>query len=328
MLRGSELDAENAEARQAVIALLAQAPFQQWVSFSSFARFVYRLNPQFLQKRQRLFSMPHWWIEYDEGRTLRPTQLNDWLRAEYYYLARLLRGPLHWWGICDIANAPDGRLAAFRLTPLARWLLHGDVEPVSPQENTATTSYGTNGTYRANAAEDAMMRVTEHDELLVSCTTQAWPLIQLLDRFAQAAGVQHGRLCYRLTPSALGAALSNGTSPEPLLVALQQLSVQESGTAQEKQSALALTRLITQLERWIASYGHVRLYTGVALVEVADAVVMRELQATTSLEAQILHSVQPTLHILKKAGAERLIDELKRRSQSPLLHGEEEYGAE
>ncbi len=331
MLRISELEAENAEARQAVIALLAQTPFQQWVSFSSFARFVYRLNPLFLQKRQRLFSMPHWWIEYEEGRPLRPTQLNDWLRAEYYYLAHLIRGPLHWWGVCDIAYARDGRLAAFRLTPLARWLLHGDVEAALSEDD--TLAQAAESSYDTTAAEDTTIMVTPQDELLVPCTAQAWPLISLLDRFAQTAGVQNGRLCYRLTPAALGAALSNGTSPEPLLAALQQLSVQDKDSgdardAQERQSTLALTRIIAQLERWIASYGRIRLYTGVALVEVAEAVVMRELQATTSLEEHILHSVQPTLHILKKVGAERLIDELKRRSQSPLLHGEEEYGAE
>lgn len=323
MLRSSELDEENAEARQAVLALLAQTPFQQWISFSSFARFVYRLNPLFLQKRQRLFSMPHWWIEYEEGRALRPTQLNDWLRAEYYYLARLLRGPLHWWGLCDIANAHDGRLAAFRLTPLARWLLHGDVTPaLSAAEIVAENAHIAYNPSVMDGTAGAQIVVTPQDELLVPCTTQDWPLIQLLDRFAQAAGVRKNRLRYRLTPAALGAVMSNGTSPEALLTALQQLG--ERG----EQSSQAITRIIDQLERWIASYGRIRLYTGVALVEVADNIVMRELQATTSLEEQILHSIHPTLHILKKAGAERLVDELKRRSQAPLLHSEEDYGAE
>ncbi len=61
-LRSGELEAENSEARQFLLALLAEAPLEQWISFPAFARFVYRLNPLFLQKRQRLYSSPHWWI--------------------------------------------------------------------------------------------------------------------------------------------------------------------------------------------------------------------------------------------------------------------------
>ncbi|MBO0783507.1 MAG: hypothetical protein J2P37_32245, partial [Ktedonobacteraceae bacterium] len=72
ILRPGELDAENREARQSLLALLSQVPAGQWVSFPSFARFVYRLNPLFLQKRQHLFSTPHWWLERTEGRPLRP----------------------------------------------------------------------------------------------------------------------------------------------------------------------------------------------------------------------------------------------------------------
>jgi len=35
ILRSGELDAENSEARQTIIALLAQAPLNQWISFSA-----------------------------------------------------------------------------------------------------------------------------------------------------------------------------------------------------------------------------------------------------------------------------------------------------
>ena len=90
----------------------------------------------------------------------------------------------------------------------------------------------------------------------------------------------------------------------------------------------ALASMLTQLERWIASYGRVRIYTGVTLLEAADALVMRELSVTTSLDEQIVRPIHPTLHILKKAGSERILDELKRRGQSPLVHDEELYGTE
>ncbi len=225
VLRPKELDEENSEARRALIALLAQAPLNQWINFTAFARFVYRINPTFLQKRQRLFSSPHWWLELEEGHPLRPLQLSDWLHAEIYYLARFLYGPLHWWGICDTALAPDGRLLAFRLTPLAGWLLNG----VELDEELPTQNYQD----LANPLE-----IVDGEALLVPCSpTAAWPLIEMMEMFTEAAGVQKGRLCYRLTPKALGEALSRGKRPTDLLATAPDRAAQ--GQADGTENALS-----------------------------------------------------------------------------------------
>ncbi len=311
ILRPKELDEENSEARAALIALLAQAPLNQWINFTAFARFVYRLNPTFLQKRQRLFSSPHWWLELEEGHPLRPLQLSDWLHAEIYYLARFLYGPLHWWGICDTSLAPDGRLLAFRLTPVAGWLLNG----VELDEEIPTQNY-----------QDLTnpLEIIDGEALLVPSSSAAWPLIEMLEMFTEVAGVRNDRLCYRLTPGALGEALSRGKRPADLLALLQYNVSQE----QVDGAMHALSPIMAQLERWIASYGRVRIYTGVTLLGTADAAVMRELSATTSLDEQIVRTIHPTLHILKKTGSERILEDLKRRGQSPLVHDEELYGTE
>ncbi|HYX50546.1 MAG TPA: hypothetical protein VE843_12425, partial [Ktedonobacteraceae bacterium] len=60
------------------------------------------------------------------------------------------------------------------------------------------------------------------------------------------------------------------------------------------------------------------------LLEAADQHVVRELTATTSLQEQIIHAINPTLLILKKHAIEDLFDELKRRGQVPLLHHSDE----
>lgn len=140
----------------------------------------------------------------------------------------------------------------------------------------------------------------------------------------EAVGVRKGFLGYRLTPKALGEALSQGKHPTDLLELLRTRVVQGQADGAEN----ALSQLLAQLERWIASYGRVRIYTGVTLLGTADAIGMRELSATTSLEGQVVRTVHPTLHILKKAGSERILDDLKRRGQSPLVHDEELYGTE
>jgi len=223
------------------------------------------------------------------------------MRAEGHYLALLLRGPLHWWGISDLALSSDGRLLAFRLTPMAGLLLNG----VEPGEQEADDE---------RRQEAPAIEVLETGEMLVECRSAAWPLIEVIEEFAEVAGVSGERLCYKLAPKSLANALGRGQQPGDLLGLLREI-------AEEHDSRLA--QLLTQLERWTASYGRVRFYTGVSLLEIADNVVMRELAATTSVEEQVVQSITPTLMVLKKQDIERIVEDLKRRGQGPLLHEEE-----
>jgi hypothetical protein len=304
-LRSGELEVENMDARQTLVVLLAQAPQGQWINFSTFARFVYRLNPTFLQRRQGQFASPHWWIEQEEGRSLHPTLFADWMLAEGRYLARLLQGPLYWWGICDVVVSPDDHLLAFQLTPLANSFLN-DISQDSqliPSETQASTH-----------ASD--IDIAESGDLSIACTFANWPLIELIERFAEVKGAQATRLCYQLTPGSLGEAFAHGESPVPLLELLHSMAEYQHSIAPNG----PLARLLVQFERRIASYGRVRFYTDASLLEAADQQVVRELSATTSLQEQIIRSINPTLFILKKNAIEDLFDELKRRGQVPLLH--------
>ncbi len=209
-----------------------------------------------------------------------------------------------------------------------------------------------------------MLTLSENGDILISSSPVEWPLIELLEDFAEVAGVQAGRLCYRLTAASLAEALSRGLNPTHLLQLLhQQADARElidapqaplgdtcppglakvgflgKGTAGDHKGPPihstpptinrgATEPLLTELECRIKNYGRVRLYTDVTLLEVADTLVIRELSATTPLEEQVVRTIHPTLLILKKQGAERIVQDLKRRGQVPLLHEEEDYGAE
>jgi len=316
-LRPGELETENSEARQTLVRLLAQAPLNRWINFSAFMRFVYRLHPTFLQKQQRLFSTPHWWIELEEGRPLRSTQLNDWFRAEGRYLAQLIQMPLHWWGATDLALSNDGRLLAFRLTPMAGLLLNGiafDEQTPAPEKQGHHTM--------------PVLELSQTGDVLIACTSAAWPLIELLENFAEVAGVSAGRLRYRLTPHSLGEALSRGLYPADLLEQLHRAAENQNVGATLAVDRDSIRDLLNALEGRIANYGRVRLYTNGLLLEVADTQVKRELSATTSLDKQVVRTISPTLFILNKQGAEWLLEELKRRGQAPLLHEEESHGTE
>ena len=308
-LRSGELEVENMDARQTLVALMAQAPQGQWINFSTFARFVYRLNPTFLQRRQSQFSSPHWWIEQEEGRSLHPTLFVDWMLAEGHYLAQLLQGPLYWWGICDVVLSPDDRLLAFQLTPFANSFVNEIY-----QDNQLISSE----TLASSHASD--IDIAESGDLSIHCTFANWPLIELIERFAEVKGAQGNRLFYQLTPGSLGEAFARGESPIPLLELLHSMAEYQHSI--EPNGPLA--RVLEQLERRIASYGRVRFYTNASLLEAADQQVVRELSATTSLHEHSIRSINPTLLILKKNAIEDLFDELKRRGQVPLLHDSSE----
>ena len=297
-LRRGELEQENNEARQEVLGLLAQIPVGEWINFSAFARFLYRLHPTFLQRRQRLFPSPHWWIEQEEGRPLHPAQLSDWLRAEGRYLASLIQGPLHWWGICDLAISTGEQLLAFRLTPLAPSLFHDhapEIERViSPPARPALT-------------------VSPRGDLLIPCRADNWPLIACVEEFAESRGIQDEMLLYCLSASSLSEAMRQRRDPRKLLDLLDLSSASED---------VSLHQLFESIERRVANYGHVRLYTDVSLLQTADTTVMQQLAAITSLDQQMVRPLSPTLLLLKKQGTERLLEELKRRGQVPLLHDE------
>ncbi len=307
ILRTGELEAENSEARQSLIALLAQAPIGQWINFTAFARFVYRINPLFLQKRQRLFASPHWWIELEEGHPLQPTKWNEWSHAELRYFTHLVAGSLHWWGACDVAYAHDGRLLAFRLTPFADWLLNGAAR--ERDEETKEQAFTT---------LPDVIEITTMQDALVTCSVDRWSIIKVMESFTEPAQTQQGRLHYRITPKGLSSALGEGRQPTALLDLLRALAQQSQATTNT-----VLFELLAQLERWVAGYGRVRIYTGVDMLETADTMVMRELSAITAIDDQIIQKIHPTLRILKKSGAEQIIDDLKRRGQLPLLHSED-----
>ncbi len=306
-LRSGELEAENQEARQRLVALLSQTPLHQWISFPAFARFVYRLHPTFLQRRQRLFPTPHWWIEQEEGRPLQPSQWNDWWRAEGRYLAQIIQGPLHWWGASDIALSPDGQLQAFRLTSMASLLLH------SIRGDAALDSLRINEPVEMSSYDMSGIELSEQGEVFIVASAGNWPLIALVERFTRVKSVQEGRLCYQITPSSLSDALRRGEDLTPFLDLLRC-----SVDGEKHDDAVAL--MLRQLEQRLANYGRIRLYSDVTLLEVADTLTLRELTATTSIDRQVIHAIHPTSMILKKQGGEQLIDELKRRGQTPMLH--------
>src|SRR6266699_7329415 len=68
----------------------------------------------------------------------------------------------------------------------------------------------------------SMLTISQAGDILISCSSSVWQLVELIEDFGEVAGVQSGQLRYRLTARSLGEALSRGLHPGDLLQALHQ----------------------------------------------------------------------------------------------------------
>ncbi len=312
-LRPGELSGENSEARQSLIGLLAQAPVEQWIDFAAFMRFVYRLSPFVLQKRQRLYPSPHWWFEAD-GRILKAANSKDWQVVEGRYLEQLIRGPLHWWGLCDLVFSPKGQILAFRLEESARKALlavlnESEAEPLN-----------------FTPVPPAGLDITRSGSLCLPCviTNREW--LELIEPLAEITSIEGQQLCYTLTPRSMSNAFSRGIEIEPLLELLRHHLAEVAW--EEPEQATNCQYLLDQLESARQRFGRIRIYEKITYIDVANPMALREVKATTSLDRQRVFEIQPTRVILKRSGADQLKEELKRRGLAPLIHPEDSYGAE
>jgi hypothetical protein len=73
------------------------------------------------------------------------------------------------------------------------------------------------------------------------------------------------------------------------------------------------------LEGWWARYGTLRLYDEVTLLELGDDLLVRELQATTSLDKSLLCTFSPRVVAVDPAAADALVAELTRLGHTPRV---------
>lgn len=73
------------------------------------------------------------------------------------------------------------------------------------------------------------------------------------------------------------------------------------------------------LEHWWESYGSIRLYDDVTLIELGDDVLLRELRATTSLDRALVHTFSPRLIAVDGTMVQDLIAELRRLGHTPRV---------
>lgn len=292
-LRPATLAAETMSARRFVVELLTYTAGGAWFALDDLVDLVWRLDPFFLRGRQRAFDVPAWWLEGDAtSRPLRAGVEEEWRQADGRFLSALLVGPLHWWGVVDLALDAAGTARAVRVAPMGAFLL--GVAETAPDIAAALA-----------AGWEPAVEPSRGGALAIHPLAAGPGLLDALAPWAQVSGVMGGRLVVQLSADLACRSLDAGRDPSGALTCLRALDTRDhTHAAPMVEQALAA---------WRARYGATRIESGWALLEADDEPALQEtLRAVPGL-ADRCRVVATTAALVPAADLEALRATLNRR---------------
>lgn len=292
--RPAAVGQEVAAARRFVTKLVRQAEPGAWYATDDLLALIWRAHPLFLRGRQQTFASPAWWLERGNGRhPLRPLVREEWLAGEGVFVRSLLAGPLHYWGVVDIAweeNAPS----AFRVTPWGRYLL--------AREGTADAARPPGDAALLGGDWGPPLLVTRGELLAVAPFAAGAPLMNALAVWARPQSITGGRLLYAPSADRACAAFDAGADERAVIARVRAVDARAGAV------------LEARLAAWRARYAQTRLVSGMALLEARDEASL--LEALSALPVEVAAAVQrlgPGLALVSTEQLDRLREALARR---------------
>jgi len=265
----------------------------EWYSVESLLTLCRKLAPDLLGN-PNVYGGPRWWFSRPgSSRRFELTQQEDWRRVWAALVRTILTGPMSWLGLIEV-GARHGEPVAFRVRPAAAVL--GE-RPV-----------------RLERPDDAPVLLLEIDPsthtplVTVPPNTLDNGIHATLAAIGTMAGASPQGLRYRLTAQGVQRVFDSGASGPQLIAVLGERA---GGTLPEAVQAI--------LERWWESYGAIRLYDEVTLIELGDDLLLRELLAASSLREAVLHTFSPRLVAIDSARVDELVEELTRLGYTPRM---------
>lgn len=184
--------------RQAVFGFLNQIPLRSWWDLEQFVASIRELQPSFQRPAGDFDS---WYLrDADRGTFLRGFE--HWDAVDGAILRFIIKGPLHWLGAADLGKSEeDESVTCFRLTPAAA-VLFDSKAPLTIKESTASAKIQPNGQ-------------------IVVPRRAVRALRYQIARFTSWASIDEESYNYRLSPSALSAAASQGLQLNHIITILE-----------------------------------------------------------------------------------------------------------
>jgi hypothetical protein len=288
----THLRSELVRVRQMLLRFLGTAGEMGWCTLTDVEGALRILWPSFFPAGQ--VAVPRWlpaalqltWNDEDgePGAGDSPT----WQALQAAFLRVMLHGPLHWLGLAS-ACQEQGELTSFRLHGLADLMWNRPLVPIDAQPVDASVVF-----------DEASSTITVH---LRGVPAEAHPLLASIARLEQATV---DRLVYRLDLRAVHDSFVQGKLLSNLL------------RDWEKVMPLPVPPAVhAALHDWWQRYGQLRMYRGLALLELGDELTMRELEASTSLSHHIVAKLSPQLVLVPEAAVDALLEELTARGHTP-----------
>ena len=217
-------------ARHRILAWLSQVPLGTWWHLGTFIKAVFRGEPDF----QRPSGDFDTWLVRDAHSGEPINGLKHWEQVDGALIRYLITGPLHWFGLVDLASPAEGQAAeAFRFSGWSEQLLLGKPVEGLPEENQPLI-----------VLSDGTITATPHTSRLARYQ---------VSRFCLWTDETDKGYTYRVTPASLSAAAKQGLKTAHLEILLDKHSEDPPPT------------LLQALRQWDQKGSQVRIHPAVVL---------------------------------------------------------------
>ncbi len=281
----SVMAAEWCAMRRFVTRVLRGVPAMAWVKWQSLSEELERRYPYCHQSFTR---DTQWWIESASVRFE-----SHWQATNGAIIARMIRDALRWLGVADVQIHPDTKeLIAFRVTETGAAL----IQPFHEKPPRRLTS---------DAALESPPVWLDDFTLRIPPSHAHRKLMQTVQRAAERT---EQAFTYRFTASSL--ARARDADPQ-LLSSLEAELVTHASPV----PAVLHERIRQTMQR----SGRLRMYTSLAVVELADEQLARELFALELLQPHVVAQISPTAFLVTEASALELQKQLRRKGYHPRV---------
>lgn len=296
------LQVELSGFRYMFLRALANIPNGQWVSLSDFFKLLHDIVPRF---DANALQSPGWgygdkkpiWHFVEGKKVMKPQQNRaQWRKVQGAYLKTMLMAPLHWLGWADLYQKGN-ELVAFRLTGLSDLFLERTDTPPLPGRVTLTAT-------PANVPAEAL--TIDHLTIIVNPTKLSGKAHSYLNQIAELENASPNRFTFQLSASQVHTYFEAGLTLDQLLEGWKKYLSKTIPPAIEE-----------QLTTWWNTYGTVRLYQNVSVIELADDYALTELKAVTKLDEWLIAEISPRLLMIRPEGIKPLINQLKKAGYTP-----------
>lgn len=285
--------------RHQLLRVLACLPDDQWITWEHLSPLFRHLWPIFHSGGWNKSAYAHhennnprWYFTVNDQRT----GAKEWDLLQGQVLQTLIIGPLRWLGLADV-HLRDNQLSAFRFHGLGElyWNRKETVSHVAAAKPTITTP-------------SAAAVHSTGETIQVNPTTVSPQGHHYLEQIAHLDQAQPGQFVYRLNRNRVHQAFENGHTLHEL----------QKGWREQFQANIPQA-INDSLTRWWQSYGQIRLYEQVSLIELADDYALAELKAVTSLKQYIIAELSPRLVLIPQTAIEPLQAELQKAGYTPKV---------